>query len=577
MILGARNNQSLAVRLTPLPGESVHGFLMRLSIVNACRYSELLRFLGVHSHRNLFGLPGSFVENRLFSTLSRVLNLEETKLREVFTIAQAESLWSPCVTGTTEMLVNSIRVCTTCLSESLHHRHEWQHALYCVCPEHNQLLVESCQNCGEPLQVDTCFVGSCIHCGSSTKNWNIEESTVPLWQQRILEKSGYDTLLVPLLEVARIAVRDTDLFSSDIRVRDMRVVEVMKLMNKSWVLLNSEAARKSLKDSLLSKWKWESSIVGEEILLTLYLEAENLAIGTEYFGEENEWRYPIFESPERELEILKSTKGVAIKLVGDQVGGLVRATEVLKLLGVKPSSMKEMHQRGVFTLVNPNTARKYALYDFTDVVNRIAQIPMTDKTIDGFLPYADFATKACKFAVVSESEILDDIFKQKLPAVRLANDNGTILDNLLVDKEAFDSRYMDLEQRIFSRKSISIDELPSFFGTVRDNVQSLIQTQFFKEIVDVVFLEAREQVLTQDLKQITDSYLILNTWAHRHNKSKTKCLCALKRSGIEPLVRVQDRYCGSFEIYPKSAEGYLLDRYEQLSPSYEVRKRRRKK
>ncbi len=573
MELGVRNEHSLAVRLAPWQGESIKSLLMRLATANACKYTALVKFLGFSANSRF--TPGSASESDMYAELSRVLNVTEDTLLDVLRTPAMKDLWVPSVKGTSEMKIRSIRVCVSCLFEAPYHRQAWQHALYCVCNKHQELLIDVCPQCGEYLELDVSHNGRCAKCASHIAAWQVCKTEVPQWQHQSLQGAPSRELLISLLQMSMIAVRPLDLFTTDIRVREMRVAEVMKLMQKAWVLLHSDTARLALKEALSGRWGEVSQILGEELPFTLYREVTALAL-TNDIASDGELESLIFKDESRALDIIKSTKRFAILCEGEPALGLVKGSQLMGCLGVTTRAFEQLKQAGVFNQVNPRAAKKDALYSLEGVAVQVSKLAGVDSVDGDYVLYGEFVPSACKFiSGLDEGKVLVDIFNHCLPVKLPSSQQGTLVERLYVHKNSFCERYKECD--IYDYKTVPVTFLPAFFGTKMPNVRALLQSEFIQDVIGFNALRVNDDIPTFALKAFQDNYLILNKWAYSHNKSKTKSLCALKRAKVEPLVRVSEEYCNSFEIFPKSAEQILLDRYDELSPDYHGKKRRRKK
>ncbi|WP_261858190.1 TniQ family protein [Photobacterium sanguinicancri] len=572
MEFGVRDEHSLAVRRPPMLGESLKSFLLRLANVNACKYKTLVKHLGFGP--STWFTPGSASESMMYTALSKVLNVSEQALLEILRTPSMKDLWIPSVIGTSEMKVRTVRACLSCLSEAPYHRQAWQHAMYCVCTKHNEQMIDCCPHCGNGLELDFCLNGRCHDCGSHMSDGPVQVMTVPVWQKEVFQGAQSRELLQSLLGMSMVAVRPLDLFTSDIRVRDMRVVEVMALMQKAWNLLNSYTARQTLKEALNRRWHEVNQVMGEELPLTLYREATALALANDN-ASDGELDAPVFESDSREFDIIKSTKRFAFLCEGASTRGLVKATQLMNFLGIKPKDFEQLRQAGVFIQINPKAAKKDALYCLEAVARQFSKLIRVDNVEEGYVAYDEFVPVACKFiSGLHEGRVLVDIFNCDFPTQLLSNQKGTVIGRLYVHKEAFCEKYTECD--IYEYQTVPVTFLPGFFGTQMPNVRAALKSVFVQKVMGFDVLRAKEDIPTSALKELHDNYLILNKWAYSHSKSKTKCLCALKRAKVDPLVRVNEEHCNSFEIYPKSAEQVLLDRYDELAQNYKGRKRRLK-
>lgn len=571
MEFGVRDEHSLAVRRPPMLGESLKSFLLRLANVNACKYKTLVKHLGFSP--STWFTPGSASEAMMYTALSTVLNVSEQALLETLRTPSMKDLWIPSVIGTSEMKIRTVRACLSCLSEAPYHRQAWQHAMYCVCTKHHERLIDCCPHCGNYLELGVCLDGRCHDCGSHMSDWPVQEMTVLVWQKEVLQGAQSRELLQSLLEMSMVAVRPLDLFTSDIRIREMSVPEVMALMDRAWGLLHSQQIRFIIQSALSQRWQKAIGLLGEELPLTLYRTATSLAEDEKTHGEV-ELCQPFFVNEAREMEIIKSTKRFAILSHGKSADTLVKWTQLTATLGIKPIPFEFLKNAGVFIPVNPQAAKKDLLFNLDDVVEQVSFLCRGDSPADGYVAYQNLVPAACRYITgLSEGQVLVDIFCSELPVVFCPGQEGTLLDKLYVDREAFLCRYE--ESDIYTYKTVPASYLPAYFGTKRPNVEALLKSEFFQGIVDSYPLQDVHTIPTECLKHIKGNYLILNKWAYSHKKSKIKCLCLLKREKVQPVVRFSEEGCNSFEIYPKQAEQVLLNNYDDLAPDKRKVRRRR--
>ncbi|MBY5946012.1 TniQ family protein [Photobacterium rosenbergii] len=562
MELGVRDEHSLAVRRPPMPGESLKSFLLRLANLNACKYKVLVKHLGFRP--NIWFTPGSASESMMYKALSKVLNVSEQALLEVLRTPSMKDLWKPNIKGTSEMKIRTVRACLSCLSEASYHRQAWQHAMYCVCTKHHERLIDCCPHCGNDLELGVCLNGRCQNCGSHRSDWPVQEMTVPVWQEEVFKGVQSRELLQSLLEMSMVAVRPLDLFTSDIRIREMKVSEVMGLMDSAWDLLHSQAIRFIIQSALSQRWSKAIGLLGKELPLTLYQTATLLALDEKPHGEV-ELCQSFFVNETRELDIVKSTKRFAILSHGQSADTLVKWTQLTATLGIKPIPLEFLKNAGVFTPVNPRAAKKDLLFDLDEVVEQICILCRGDRPADGYVAYQDLVPAACRYITgLSEGQVLVDIFRSELPVVFCPSQGGTLLDKLYVERKAFLRRYDESE--IYTYKVVPESYLPAYFGTKRPNIEALLKSEFFQRLIDSFPLQDLHTIPTECLKHIKDNYLILNKWAYSHKKSKIKCLCLLKQEKIQPIVRFSEESCNSFEIFPKEAEQVLLNHYDELVP-----------
>ncbi|WP_281223358.1 TniQ family protein [Photobacterium sanguinicancri] len=577
MIFGPRNDQSLSVRRSPMVGESIKSFVWRLAEVNACSYGDILAFLGFNRQSKPWFLPGSRSEQDMYSSLGKALNVSESALLDVLRTPELKALWTPSVKGTSDMKVRAIRMCSSCVEETRYHRQAWQHALYCVCPLHQEKLIETCPHCGEAIVIETCVGGRCFHCASAVEGWSRHQMAMPDWQSQVNQGAASLTTLKRLLNMAMIVIRSDDLFTTDMRIREMRITETMALMDKAWGLLHSDTARQQLRDKLSCRWRKEIAIIGEALPLTLYDQADALALTAEQVTPLFDMDKNVFSDRARALEIIKSSKHAAMQCENVETHELIKASPLSKGLGIKPGDLERLKLSGFFTQVNPTAAKRDALFNLKDVVAKFMNVPVVNRITDGYERYDGLVPKACLFtAGLYESDVLLAMSEGVLPVQIASEVKGTFIDRLFVHKATFQRLYAQ-EYKQHNIGLMPIGLLPTYLGTKRLNVTAFLASDFFKGIAGHDAPKINEQIPTCVLKRVEDRYFILNKWAFFNGRSKTKCLCALKLAKIDPILRLNEEGCGLFEIYPKHAETILLERFDELSPNYKGKKRRRTK
>lgn len=151
----------LPIRCTPIPGESLNGFVVRLSEANAIdRASWLADVLKLPFPENWY--RAEEIERLAVAsgqTLESLNELSPTPIRrkgrrQVSTILGADV--------PTDFFVRSLRrVCPRCISESAHHRIIWDMRFVRSCTEHGIRLLAVCPECGKRLNWN---IKSVCHC-----------------------------------------------------------------------------------------------------------------------------------------------------------------------------------------------------------------------------------------------------------------------------------------------------------------------------------------------------------------------------------------------------------------------------
>lgn len=150
-------NRRLLVQLYPYEGESLRGFLLRLSGENLLPSSTWI-VDAPEEVRQLRKYIGSLLHGRIPIWLRIAGD-------------------SPCSTNKLNekhILGARARFCPECFAEKPYWRLHWEHALYTVCHQHGCLLVERCPQCSKELTWDRSQLGYC-DCTSRLSTWPREK------------------------------------------------------------------------------------------------------------------------------------------------------------------------------------------------------------------------------------------------------------------------------------------------------------------------------------------------------------------------------------------------------------------
>lgn len=143
---------AFAMTAQPLEGESLLGFLLRLADRNA--YPNLQLLLASAGWR----FDRQFVES--IGVVEHELGLTRDAL---CALAPAHDGCAP-VRRWRFQRHTSLAVCPLCMAERASHRAEWRHAMVVACPDHGQLLQDTCPSCGDRLRPGTSGLRGCA-CG----------------------------------------------------------------------------------------------------------------------------------------------------------------------------------------------------------------------------------------------------------------------------------------------------------------------------------------------------------------------------------------------------------------------------
>jgi len=153
--------ESLLFKITPYEGESLRGFLLRLSEANLVRNSAWLK-----------DVPGLTEQAQRMvgkSLHGRIPNW----LRQ-----SATDRVSPAVIDQRHVLGAKAKFCPACLKEEEFWRLEWEHVFYTVCHRHQLLMIERCPQCAKFLKWNRPNLGKCT-CGVHLDEWPAQKAHEP--------------------------------------------------------------------------------------------------------------------------------------------------------------------------------------------------------------------------------------------------------------------------------------------------------------------------------------------------------------------------------------------------------------
>ncbi|WP_078543087.1 TniQ family protein [Litchfieldia alkalitelluris] len=150
--------KTLTIRLTPVYGESLTSFLLRLSKINSINLLSLLN--AIRLNINLYFQRDSFQ----LLDITPFSRLDMNKLDELIGVSKVELISCTFFNviehlGASDNVENSrimlgvkrdyLCYCNTCLKENGYHKLIWQINDVNVCLEHNENLVQQCPNCSK--------------------------------------------------------------------------------------------------------------------------------------------------------------------------------------------------------------------------------------------------------------------------------------------------------------------------------------------------------------------------------------------------------------------------------------------
>jgi len=168
---------SLSVRPPQLPDESLVGYLLRLTVRNG--YSNLSDWLPLQIVNNINHGALSCTSH---ARLERLIGSEVKHQTILFQANLSPLFISP--------ILESPRICPSCVIENGYLAHHWQHVGNLYCDKHHSLLEDSCQCCSESLIWDhNLLAGKCTNnaCFSSLKSRKAPVELSNLGEQAIFD------------------------------------------------------------------------------------------------------------------------------------------------------------------------------------------------------------------------------------------------------------------------------------------------------------------------------------------------------------------------------------------------------
>lgn len=157
----------LNVRVAPQSGESLRGYLLRLSAANGMRPGQCIAAIagtGMHVPMNELSL-GCLVEAVGCSEEALEHAFGYRKVRQPGRIG-ADAEYRGCRMPLLDVMPAGGRYCPQCLSEAAFMRAEWEVWLFGCCSVHGTCLLEHCPACRQPMKFARWSLEHC-DCGAS--------------------------------------------------------------------------------------------------------------------------------------------------------------------------------------------------------------------------------------------------------------------------------------------------------------------------------------------------------------------------------------------------------------------------
>jgi hypothetical protein len=197
------------VRPRPYEGESLSGYLIRLSLANFVDCREILRYLQKGNYFKNGGRPVSYIDiypelqidyqllehsAGLSSMMIDTLSFKST----IFKFVTESSDWGKI--RLTQMLnTKNRRFCPICLSNSMNYKLLWQVREIEICEVHKVLLTSTCSNCQceQPYYAQSLGLGLCFNCSYELYHLTRESGVTDSIRKQLLYYLDWGNLLDP--------------------------------------------------------------------------------------------------------------------------------------------------------------------------------------------------------------------------------------------------------------------------------------------------------------------------------------------------------------------------------------------
>lgn len=237
-------------------------------------------------------------------------------------------------------------VCSECLAESPHIRHNWEHAYSTACPRHQVQLVDRCNSCGIGLSQERLHIGLCS-CGHDLANLpRVPATRAQLWLSTLIANNGFQsgdmapTLICVDLGVLSKVVQILCLHGDPTQPKLQRLAPAPKSISEAIHLL-------APLEVLLAEWPTgfrqhveQRIAVGRKDARTLntllgdwYIRLRKLSVGTAL----EQFVQVVIDAAAEKTDCvlgLDSTKTMV-----ESTTGYMRASEAAKAIGVSRSSL----------------------------------------------------------------------------------------------------------------------------------------------------------------------------------------------------------------------------------------------
>lgn len=187
-------NQKFTIRPKPQEGESLSGYIIRISEVNCTKFWSVMAYLGIKSGYvyNLDTSPQKVVS---ISKLSNLLGIDEESILKMTFRNLFNKFYSNIITDdnqfrnavSDEIISNKRRYCVSCLRESGYYKLLWQVKEIDMCSIHFTKLQSICSFCGTEQSFITSTLGTSL-CFKCKNDISIQEESIIQDQDRINEQ-----------------------------------------------------------------------------------------------------------------------------------------------------------------------------------------------------------------------------------------------------------------------------------------------------------------------------------------------------------------------------------------------------
>jgi hypothetical protein len=457
-------------KISSIESESLYGYVQR--VANFYGWSKLGAFLDVIGVSNIHQINWfvlSPVTERIIDNLAKSMQLDKKQLSQQLYPDKEYSMLALNKRMYGSHAIRRVRVCPLCLTEGTSHKLQWQHVASGHCEKHQCELVNECQHCNSPIQIE---YG--ISCGSCFKSiftaTDDARSILPILTK--LSKSEQLELMTAVESVITMLQSDNDSFSWRKFIENTKPKTLANLYFEGFLILTND----NFKD------KWVEFIVRERQNFSFLGEkAVNLPLSKVLSLSKpllrkikliyNEQKLPLYNALLPDFSLKNKTVGnvllekdityfCGIRKV--EFSSLLKANWLIQPNGISCTSQFSFSARKLIdTICNVTTPLSEGIKTSTEIVN------FNDKELD-----------LLKFSGLNKIDLLVYATSKNIPIYLTDEPKDTLIEKLYIMKsDLFDILLNSINVSI---GGIADKKLASMLGTTVSKVDVMIKCGFIK-------------------------------------------------------------------------------------------------